>query len=173
MAAEATTSEAGAASHKGRVLNDSQRRRQEQQEALALKLQVAEENVKDAIITAQWPLKVSTVVSVACGASARERARDIALVLLQERREEGGQFDTLLQVTLGQEDVEDTILRDIHRTFPEHPRFLSGQGQQELFNVLKAYSMVDIEVRPPAHLMCASCALRSACAIPTGPRRRA
>jgi hypothetical protein len=47
---------------------------------------------------------------------------------------------------LGQEEVEEIIRRDIHRTFPEHPQFLLGQGQQELFNVLKAYSLSDMEV---------------------------
>lgn len=53
---------------------------------------------------------------------------------------------TLLQVTVGQEDVEEIIRRDIHRTFPQHPQFVLGQGQAELFNVLKAYSLVDMEV---------------------------
>jgi hypothetical protein len=43
---------------RGRVLNDAQRRRREAQEATALKMQVAEENVKDAIIAVQWPLQV-------------------------------------------------------------------------------------------------------------------
>ena len=42
---------------RGRVLTDAARRRKEAQEAAALKLQVAEENVKDAIITVQWPYK--------------------------------------------------------------------------------------------------------------------
>jgi hypothetical protein len=66
----------------------------------------------------------------------------------------GSRYDTLLQVTLGQEEVEDVIFRDIHRTFPEHPRFLFSQGQQELFNVLKAYSMVDMEVQPCLCMLC-------------------
>lgn len=55
-------------------------------------------------------------------------------------------YMTLLQVTVGQEDVEEIIRRDIHRTFPQHPQFVLGQGQAELFNVLKAYSLVDMEV---------------------------
>ena len=42
---------------KGRLLNDAQRRRLEAQEATALKMQVAEENIKDAIITAPWPVQ--------------------------------------------------------------------------------------------------------------------
>ena len=141
--------------------------------------------MKDAIITAQWPVKVCTperssdraIVWQACYTCARcvqslprrassphcghtkAQAGATRPRVVQEKREEGGQFDTLLQVTVGQEDVEDTILRDIHRTFPEHPRFLSGQGQQELFNVLKAYSMVDIEVR--ARRRCVCCVLLS------------
>jgi hypothetical protein len=65
---------------------------------------------------------------------------------MQESKDPKSKFQTLLQVTVGQEEVESTILLDIHRTFPEHPRFLLGQGQQELFNVLKAYSMEDMEV---------------------------
>jgi len=51
----------------------------------------------------------------------------------------------LLQMTLGQEDVEETIRRDIHRTFPEHPHFLLGQGQESLFRLLKAYSVSDLQ----------------------------
>jgi hypothetical protein len=75
------------------------------------------------------------------------------MATMQETKEPGSTFHTLLQVTVGQEDVEDTIYRDIHRTFPEHPRFLLGQGQQELFNVLKAYSMIDMEVLPSSLLL--------------------
>ena len=80
---------------------------------------------------------------------------------VQETREAGSRYDTLLQVTVGQEEVEDIIFRDIHRTFPQHPRFLLGQGQEELFNVLKAYSMIDMEARAclPYH----STLVRSAC----------
>jgi Rab-GTPase-TBC domain len=66
---------------------------------------------------------------------------------VQETRVPGSRYDTLLQVTVGQEEVEDVIFRDIHRTFPQHPRFVLGQGQEELFNVLKAYSMIDMEAR--------------------------
>ena len=50
------------------------------------------------------------------------------------------------QVTLGQEEVDEVITRDIHRTFPEHPQFGFAQGQQALFRVLKAYSLHDLEV---------------------------
>lgn len=65
---------------------------------------------------------------------------------MQETAESGEKYRTLLQVTLGQEEVEDVIRRDIHRTFPQHPQFLLGQGQEELFNLLKAYSMTDMPV---------------------------
>lgn len=65
---------------------------------------------------------------------------------MQETAETGKKYRTLLEVTLGQEEVEDIIRRDIHRTFPQHPQFLLGQGQEELFNLLKAYSMTDMAV---------------------------
>ncbi len=55
-------------------------------------------------------------------------------------------YQTLLQISVGQEDVDDIIARDIHRTFPEHPLFGFAQGQQSLFNLLKAYSLHDLEV---------------------------
>lgn len=38
------------------------------------------------------------------------------------------------------------IARDIHRTFPEHPQFGLDAGQHSLFKILKAYSLVDLEV---------------------------
>lgn len=60
---------------------------------------------------------------------------------------EGGRYNTLLQISIGQEDVDEVISRDIHRTFPEHPQFGFQQGQQALFRVLKAYSLHDLEVR--------------------------
>jgi Rab-GTPase-TBC domain len=56
-------------------------------------------------------------------------------------------YNTLLQISIGQEDVDEIISRDIHRTFPEHPQFGFEQGQQALFRVLKAYSLHDLEVR--------------------------
>ncbi len=55
-------------------------------------------------------------------------------------------YQTLLQISVGQEDVDDIIARDIHRTFPEHPLFGFAQGQKSLFNLLKAYSLHDLEV---------------------------
>ena len=46
----------------------------------------------------------------------------------------------------GQEEIDDIIKRDMHRTFPEHPMFSSEAGQGALFRVLKAYSLHDLEV---------------------------
>lgn len=60
---------------------------------------------------------------------------------------EEGRYNTLLQISIGQEEVDDVITRDIHRTFPEHPQFGAAKGQQLLFKVLKAYSLHDLEVR--------------------------
>ncbi|KAL4457570.1 hypothetical protein ABPG75_012435 [Micractinium tetrahymenae] len=54
-------------------------------------------------------------------------------------------YATLLQISLGQEDIDEVISRDLHRTFPEHPLFAFEQGQQALFNVLKAYALHDME----------------------------
>lgn len=55
-------------------------------------------------------------------------------------------YGTLLQITIGMDEEEDIINRDIHRTFPEHPHFNGEQGRNTLFNVLKAYSVHDLEV---------------------------
>ncbi|KAI8985110.1 rab-GTPase-TBC domain-containing protein, partial [Pilobolus umbonatus] len=41
---------------------------------------------------------------------------------------------------------EKAIIRDLHRTFPNHPYFQSKEGQDSLFNVVKAYSLYDPEV---------------------------
>ncbi|KAI8114040.1 hypothetical protein M9434_002166 [Picochlorum sp. BPE23] len=57
-----------------------------------------------------------------------------------------GRYATLLQISVGQEDIDEVISRDIHRTFPEHPLFGFEQGQKSLFNLLKAYSLHDLEV---------------------------
>lgn len=59
---------------------------------------------------------------------------------------EESRYNTLLQISIGQEEVDEVITRDIHRTFPEHPQFGFPQGQQALFRVLKAYSLHDLEV---------------------------
>ncbi|GFR47129.1 hypothetical protein Agub_g8816, partial [Astrephomene gubernaculifera] len=55
-------------------------------------------------------------------------------------------FAMLNEMTAGQEEVDESILRDIHRTFPEHPYFGGEAGQRALFRVLKAYSLHDLEV---------------------------
>jgi hypothetical protein len=49
--------------------------------------------------------------------------------------------------------VEEVILRDVPRTFPEHPLFHTQDGQQRLLRVLKAYAAADPEVGswPHAH----------------------
>jgi len=51
-------------------------------------------------------------------------------------------------------------MRDINRTFPEHPYF--GQenrgGQAALFRLLKAYSLQDIEVRAHVCVRARTCA---------------
>uniref|UniRef100_A0A7S3UCF5 Rab-GAP TBC domain-containing protein n=1 Tax=Picocystis salinarum TaxID=88271 RepID=A0A7S3UCF5_9CHLO len=58
----------------------------------------------------------------------------------------GTRYETLLQVTSGQEEIDEMIDRDIHRTFPEHRKFCSRDGQMALKNILKAYSLHDLEV---------------------------
>ncbi|CAD7696907.1 unnamed protein product [Ostreobium quekettii] len=55
-------------------------------------------------------------------------------------------YSTLLQITVGQDEVDEIIYRDIHRTFPEHPQFAASHGQMSLFRALKAYSIHDLEV---------------------------
>lgn len=42
--------------------------------------------------------------------------------------------------------MEEVILRDVPRTFPEHPLFNTADGQQRLLRVLKAYAAADPEV---------------------------
>eukprot|EP01025_Chloroclados_australasicus_P049015 TRINITY_DN5568_c0_g2_i7.p1 TRINITY_DN5568_c0_g2~~TRINITY_DN5568_c0_g2_i7.p1 ORF type:complete len:611 (+),score=103.88 TRINITY_DN5568_c0_g2_i7:139-1971(+) len=55
------------------------------------------------------------------------------------------QYATLLQISIGQELVEEVISRDIKRTFPEVPQFELRDTQQALFNLLKAYALYDLE----------------------------
>jgi len=51
--------------------------------------------------------------------------------------------------------VEEVILRDVPRTFPEHPLFNTADGQQRLLRVLKAYAAADPEVSVvPVRLAC-------------------
>lgn len=54
-------------------------------------------------------------------------------------------YATLLEISIGQEEVDEVISRDVHRTFPEHAQFGNESGQQALFRVLKAYSLHDLE----------------------------
>jgi hypothetical protein len=55
--------------------------------------------------------------------------------------------------------VEDMIVRDVPRTFPEHPLFTTPQeGQQRLLRLLKAYAAADPEVR----CSCSKCNLANA-----------
>lgn len=60
---------------------------------------------------------------------------------------EDSRYNTLLQISIGQEETDDIISRDINRTFPEHPQFGYEQGQMALFRLLKAYSLHDLEVQ--------------------------
>lgn len=55
-------------------------------------------------------------------------------------------YRTLIQITIGQDEVDDVIRRDIHRTFPELPHFNYQDKCSALFNILKAYSLHDLEV---------------------------
>lgn len=55
-------------------------------------------------------------------------------------------YQQMLQITVGQEETDEVIRRDIPRTFPEHPLFNFKRGQDALYNVLKAYSVHDLEV---------------------------
>lgn len=50
--------------------------------------------------------------------------------------------------------VEEAILRDVPRTFPEHPFFSTQDGQQKLLRVLTAYAAADPEVGGDFLLLC-------------------
>ncbi|CAO3687956.1 unnamed protein product [Rhizopus stolonifer] len=54
--------------------------------------------------------------------------------------------ETYLELLKQESVYEKAITRDLHRTFPHHPYFQSIQGQDSLFNVVKAYSNYDPEV---------------------------
>jgi len=59
-----------------------------------------------------------------------------------------GQTATTLPAALTcaeQQEIDEIIMRDINRTFPEHPFFGSAGGQTSLFRLLKAYSLQDVE----------------------------
>ncbi|KAF6259841.1 rab-GTPase-TBC domain-containing protein [Scenedesmus sp. NREL 46B-D3] len=55
-----------------------------------------------------------------------------------------GEYAQLLAAGCGA--VEDVIVRDVPRTFPEHPLFATQGGQQRLLRLLKAYATADPEV---------------------------
>lgn len=62
---------------------------------------------------------------------------------------DNNQLDTLYDQLLQEESpFEKQILRDVARTFPHMSMFSerNGQGQQMLFNLMKAYSLYDTEV---------------------------
>ena len=81
------------------------------------------------------------------GAGIMAAVMNVAWPISTEYGEES-RYNTLLQISIGQEEVDEVITRDIHRTFPEHPQFGFAQGQQALFRILKAYSLHDLEVCP-------------------------
>ncbi|KAI6040280.1 rab-GTPase-TBC domain-containing protein [Pisolithus marmoratus] len=56
--------------------------------------------------------------------------------------------NTYLALLKGSSSYEKSITRDLGRTFPHHEFFTNGQGigQENLFNVLKAYSLYDPQV---------------------------
>ncbi|KAF8692081.1 hypothetical protein AX14_002628 [Amanita brunnescens Koide BX004] len=56
--------------------------------------------------------------------------------------------ETYLKLLKGSSTYEKSITRDLGRTFPHHDFFTSGSGigQENLFNVLKAYSLYDPQV---------------------------
>ncbi|KAF8058922.1 EVI5 [Scenedesmus sp. PABB004] len=89
----------------------------------------------------------------AVGAAAAARRAVLAAMLevpwlpgegIPAEVDEGGEYAALLAAGCG--CVEDVILRDVPRTFPEHPLFASAAGQGRLLRVLKAYAAADPEV---------------------------
>jgi len=65
---------------------------------------------------------------------------------LDERISEESNYGILIQITIGQDEIDDIIRRDIHRTYPELPHFNLPEKRAALFNILKAYSLHDLEV---------------------------
>lgn len=85
-----------------------------------------------------------------CTAGLMNAVMAVSWPISQGYSEESG-YNTLLQISVGQEEVDEVIGRDINRTFPEHPQFGFEQGQQALYRVLKAYSLHDLEVASQHH----------------------
>ena len=98
------------------------------------------------------PGSVGTQPQLGSPTSAREHAQAVWTELtalewpLQVDPAIRKRYETLTQISLGQEEVDEHILRDIGRTFPEYAQFQDLEGQRALFDVLKAYSMSDLEV---------------------------
>ena len=65
---------------------------------------------------------------------------------LDDSISEDSNYNTLIQITIGQDEIDEIIRRDIHRTFPELPHFNLPEKRTALFNILKAYSLHDLEV---------------------------
>ncbi|ORE11029.1 RabGAP/TBC [Rhizopus microsporus var. microsporus] len=92
-----------------------------QSETKRLSAQVVQHGIPSALRGTIWPLLTNT--------SNLQGLQEVYIQLLR------------------QESVyEKAITRDLHRTFPHHPYFQSTQGQEALFNVVKAYSIYDPEV---------------------------
>ncbi|KAI9272577.1 rab-GTPase-TBC domain-containing protein [Sporodiniella umbellata] len=86
-------------------------------ESKVLSAQVAQHGVPPALRGTVWPLLTCSV-----------------------------QHDSYLSLLKQESVYEKAILRDLHRTFPHHPFFQSSQGQDSLFNIVKAYSNYDPEM---------------------------
>ncbi|KAG1144187.1 hypothetical protein G6F37_006472 [Rhizopus arrhizus] len=92
-----------------------------QSETKHLSTQIVQHGIPSALRGTVWPLLTKT--------GGDEGLQDVYIELLK------------------QESVyEKAITRDLHRTFPHHPYFQSYQGQESLFNIVKAYSLYDPEV---------------------------
>ena len=78
-------------------------------------------------------------------ARSSRTAHFLALFLAHSRAAKKENPHNILEVA-EQLEINEIIMRDINRTFPEHPFFGSSGGQTSLFRLLKAYSLQDIEV---------------------------
>lgn len=65
---------------------------------------------------------------------------------LNDEVHQDSNYGTLIQITVGQDEIDEIIRRDLHRTFPELPQFNFPEKRNALFNILKAYSLYDLEV---------------------------
>lgn len=76
------------------------------------------------------------------------RGKVYSLLLETEKFSANGSvsFESLVAKEVGNENFDEIIRRDIHRTNPEHIMFIDGQGQEPLYRVLRAYSIFDSEV---------------------------